>query len=367
MSDKKELRIEDIDKNLKVPTTTGKDDIIFYNVRYAPFEIYGLYSPETEGNFLRMPLEVSDAVSANLTSLNKNTAGGRVRFSTDSKYIAIKCVMPSPRHMPHMAFSGSAGFDLYRDTDAGSYFVGALMSPVNFNGGEFETIIELSGVGEMRNYTINFPTYSGFTELYIGLQKSASVAAGAKYAYDKPVLYYGSSITQGGCASRPGTCYEAIISRKLNIDHINLGFSGNGKGEQPVVDYIASLDPIIFVSDYDHNAPSAEYLEPTHWNLYETFRKAHPTTPYVMISKPDFVKPRDNTDEVKRRAVIHKNFMKGIENGDKNLYFIDGESFFAGYCDGGDCTVDGCHPTDLGFYFMAERIGATLKNILMKL
>ena len=85
-----------------------------------------------------------------------------------------------------------------------------------------------------------------------------------------------------------------------------------------------------------------------------------------MISKPDFAKPRDNTDEVKRRGAIHKNFMKGIENGDKNLYFIDGESFFAGYGDGADCTVDGCHPTDLGFYFMAERIGFTIKNILMK-
>ena len=367
MSDKKELRIEDIDKNLKVPTTTGKDDIAFYNVRRAPFEIYGLHSPEAEGNFLRMPLEVSEAVSANLTALNKNTAGGRVRFSTDSKYIAIKCVMPSPRHMPHMAFSGSTGFDLYRDTDAGSYFCGAFIPSSDFKGGEWESIVEFRE-GGMHDYTINFPTYSGFTELYIGLEERAKVGGGAKYAYDKPVLYYGSSITQGGCSSRPGTCYEAIISRKLNVDHINLGFSGNGKGEQPVVDYIASLDPIIFVCDYDHNAPNAEYLEPTHLNLYETFRKAHPTTPYVMISKPDFAKRHlYNGEEIDRRNAIYRNYIKGIEAGDKNLYFIDGESFFAGYADGGDCTVDGCHPTDLGFYFMAERIAFTIKNILMKM
>jgi hypothetical protein len=198
-------------------------------------------------------------------------------------------------------------------------------------------------------------TYSGFTELYIGLQETAKVGGGAKYAYDKPIVYYGSSITQGGCASRPGTCYEAIISRKLNVDHINLGFSGAGKGEKAIVDYMASLDPLIFVCDYDHNAPNIEHLEPTHLNLYETFRASHPTTPYVMVTKPDFAKPRDTTDEAKRRAVIHKNFMKGIEKGDKNLYFIDGESFFAGYADGGDCTVDGCHPTDLGFFSMAKR------------
>ena len=366
MSDKKELKLEEIDKRLKMPTKIGKDDVVFYDIRRAPFEIYGLYSPQTEGDFLRMPREVAEATSQGVASLNKRTAGGRVRFSTDSKYVAIKCVMPSPSHMYHMAFSGSAGFDIYRDTDAGSYFCGCLPSAVDFNGGEFETVLELHGEG-MRNYTINFPTYSGFTELYIGLSESAKVGGGAKYAYDKPIVYYGSSITQGGCSSRPGTCYEAIISRKLNVDHINLGFSGAGKGEKAIVDYMASLDPLIFVCDYDHNAPNIEHLEPTHLNLYETFRKAHPDTPYVMVTKPDFAKPRDNTDESLRRAVIHKNFMKGIENGDKNLYFIDGESFFAGYADGADCTVDGCHPTDLGFYFMAERIGFTLKNILMKI
>ena len=366
MADKKELRIEEIDNRLKMPTKIGKDDVVFYDIRKAPFEIYGLYSPETEGDFLRMPRAVAEATSAGVESLNKRTAGGRVRFSTDSKYVAIKCSMPSPSHMYHMAFSGSSGFDIYRDTEDGSYFCGCLPSSVEFKGGEFETVVELHGEG-MRSYTINFPTYSGCTALYIGLQESAKVEGGAKYAYDKPVFYYGSSITQGGCSSRPGTSYQCIISRKLNLDFVNFGFSGSGKAEDAIVDYMVTLDPLIFVCDYDHNAPNAEYLESTHLKLYEKFRAAHPETPYVMISKPDFAKPRDNTDEIKRRGAIHKNFMKGIEKGDKNLYFIDGESFFAGYGDGADCTVDGCHPTDLGFYFMAERIGFTIKQILMKM
>ena len=379
MSDKKELRIDDVDKNLKLPTKLDKDDIVFYNARQKPFEIYGLCSPEAEGAFLRMPKEVGEAVSENLELLNKSTAGGRVRFSTDSKYVAIKVKMPRPRVMNHMPATGSAGFDVYCDTDSGSYFCGILSPSFNIRGqsfetsidfekgGEFETILNLHGEG-VKNYTINFPTYSGFEELYIGLQESAFVGGGAKYAYDKPVLYYGSSITQGGCSSRPGTCYEAIISRKLNVDHVNLGFSGSGKGEPAMVEYISTLDPLIFVCDYDHNAPNAEHLESTHWNLYESFRAAHPTTPYVMITKPDFTKGhRLSTDEMKRRAVIHGNFMKGIEKGDKNLHFIDGESFFSGYADGADCTVDGCHPTDLGFFLMAERIGATIKNILMKM
>ena len=368
MSEKKELKLEEIDENLKLPTTIGKEDIVFYNVRRDPLKIYGLYSPKTEGPFLRLPADVAEATSPGVESLNKNTAGGRVRFSTDSKYIAIKCVMASPRHMVHMPMSGSTGFDIYRDTDSGSYFVGGFIPSATFNGGEFESIVELYDCDGVRSYTINFPTYSGFEELYIGLEESAFVGSGASYAYDKPIVYYGSSITQGGCSSRPGTCYEAIISRKLNVDHVNLGFSGSGKGEPAMIEYISTLDPLIFVCDYDHNAPNAEHLESTHWNLYESFRAAHPTTPYVMITKPDFTKGhRLSTDEMKRRAVIHGNFMKGIEKGDKNLHFIDGESFFSGYADGADCTVDGCHPTDLGFFLMAERIGATIKNILMKM
>ncbi len=361
----KELRIEDIDENLKLPTKLNENDIVFYNVRRKPFEIYGLHSPETEGNFLRMPHEVAEAVGMNLVYLNRSTAGGRVRFSTDSKYVAIKVNMPSPRIMNHMPATGSAGFDIYRDTDCGSYFCGILAPSADFKGGEFETIVYLSGEG-VRNYTINFPTYSGFTELYIGLQENAYVGGGAKYAYDKPILYYGSSITQGGCSARPGTTYQSRITRRFNVDHINLGFSGNGKGEDPVIDYMASLDPLIFVCDYDYNSPNCEHLTETHLKMYKTFREAHPDTPYVMISKPDFVKPYPTFDAVNRRAVIHKNFMNGIENGDTNLYFIDGESFFAGFADGADCTVDGAHPTDLGFYLMAERIGFTIQQILTK-
>ena len=378
MADIKEIKIEDVDKNLKLPTKLDKDDIVFYDIRKAPFEIYGLHEPEVNGSFLRMPPEVPAAVSDNLSLLNQSTAGGRVRFSTDSKYVAIKVSMPRPRVMNHMPVTGSVGFDVYCDTDAGSYFCGILAPSFNIrgqsfetsidfeNGGKFETILTLHGEG-VKNYTINFPTYSGFTELYIGLEETAYVGGGAKYAYDKPILYYGSSITQGGCSSRPGTTYQSIISRRFNVDHINLGFSGNGKGEDPVIEHIASLDPLIFVCDYDYNAPTPEYLEPTHLKLYETFRAAHPDTPYVMVSKPDWGKTFWDIGGISRRAVIHKNFMKGIEKGDKNLYFIDGESIFSGFGELADCTVDGCHPTDLGFYFMAERIGTTIKNILMKM
>jgi lysophospholipase L1-like esterase len=192
------------------------------------------------------------------------------------------------------------------------------------------------------------------------LQQDATVAAGLAYAYEKPIVYYGSSITQGGCASRPGLSYQNIISRRLNVDHINLGFSGNGKAEDAIVNYMATLDPLIFVSDYDHNTDSFEHLEITHRNLYRTVRAAHPDLPYVMISRPDFL----YTDCPMRRKIIHDHYMEGIEAGDRNLYFIDGESFFGSEYDRGDCTVDGCHPNDRGFALMADRIEGTIRTIL---
>ena len=372
MAEIKEIKIEDVDKNLKLPTKLDKDDIVFYDIRKAPFEIYGLCDPEKEGPFLRMPPEVPAAVNENLTILNQSTAGGRVRFSTDSKYIAIKVSMPRPRVMNHMPVTGSVGFDVYCDTDAGSYFCGILAPSFNIrgesfetsidfkNGGKFETILTLHGEG-VKNYTINFPTYSGFTELYIGLQETAYVGGGARYAYDKPILYYGSSITQGGCSSRPGTTYQSIISRRFNVDHVNLGFSGNGKGEDPVIEHIASLDPLIFVCDYDYNAPSVEHLKNTHEKLYRKIREKNPTVPYIMLSRPSAGAASYETICL-RREIVFETFMKARKEGDKNVFYIDGESIFRGR-DADAATVDDCHPNDYGFILMADAIEAEILRI----
>ena len=174
-----------------------------------------------------------------------------------------------------------------------------------------------------------------------------------KYKDIPPIVYYGSSITQGACACRPGNIYENIICRQLGIDYINLGFSGNGKAEDTIVDYMCTLPMSIFVSDYDHNAPNAEYLRNTHLKMYQKIRAAHPDIPYIMLSKPDFLS--NPSDAINRRDVIIDSFRRARETGDKNVYLIDGESIFRGpYAQ--LCTVDGCHPTDMGFALMADAV-----------
>jgi hypothetical protein len=205
----------------------------------------------------------------------------------------------------------------------------------------------------MHDITINFPLYNDIDNLYIGLQESAEVKSGAKYKYEKPVVYYGSSITQGACASRPGTSYQAIISRKLDCNYINLGFSGNARGEEIMARYISSLDMSVFVMDYDHNASSLEHLEKTHQPFFRIIRESNSELPVIFVTKPDFdSNPSENT---KRRDIVYRTYMEALRAGDGNVYFVDGESLY-GTTDRDSCSVDGCHPNDLGFMRMAEVI-----------
>jgi lysophospholipase L1-like esterase len=214
----------------------------------------------------------------------------------------------------------------------------------------------------MRYYTINFPLYSPVSALEIGIDEGAALGEGAKYRNTPPIIYYGSSITQGACASRPGIAYQSIICRHNEIDFVNLGFSGNAKGEQAMADYIASREMTAFVCDYDHNAPTAEHLEATHYNFYKTIREAHPKLPIIFVSKPDFDNGYDAS--VARRRVIENTYFQalGVE-GDKNVFYIDGQGLYRGYYKE-ECSTDGSHPNDIGMMKMAESIGQLLERVL---
>ena len=351
------MDISKIDKNFKIETNIGKDDVAFLNVKNDPFDLYGFCGGE-EKRFQRLPDEIGKNVSDGVARLYLNTSGGRVRFCTDSSYVAIKAVIPSVCRFPHMPLSGTSGFDLYLEDPVigSSIFVKSFIPPVNVQD-SFEGVVNFDG-RKMRWFTLNFPTYNSVSELYVGVQRDASVGHGRAYLDLDPVVYYGSSITQGGCSARPGNAYQAIVSRNLNLDFVNLGFSGCGKGEELIVDYMASMKMSAFVSDYDHNAPNAEHLLATHKRLYERVRAKHPNIPYIMLSKPDF--GYHNPDTLKRRDIIWDTYRFARESGDTNVYFIDGESLFRGATHS-LCTVDGCHPTDVGFSLMAEAVEHELR------
>ena len=361
------IDISEIDSRMKSECTIDRNDIEYYDVREDPFELYGFYDPKGQSVFRRLPEDVSKATSHGVDSLSKCTAGGRVRFSTDSDCVVIRAKEPRIHRMHHATLQMSAGFDLYIDNpDSGeSVFYDVFKPPYNMTD-NFTYMVKFESK-KMRYITINYPLYGEVSELYIGLCRGACLGNGARYRNKKPAVFYGSSITQGGCASRSGTSYTAIISRRLNIDYLNLGFSGSGKAEDAIVDYMADLKMSVFISDYDHNAPNTEHLRSTNYKMYEKIRTKHPDIPYVMISRPDFSKNESKvTDSILRRQIIIEDFYRAyIENGDKNVYFIDGEGFFNS--EYADCaTVDDTHPADYGMVCMADTIGNVLKKLDIK-
>ena len=313
-----------------------------------------------------MPSDVAANVSKNVDALHLCTAGGRVRFATDSPYIAIKAIMPKICHFSHMPLTGSSGFDLYVDSPDGteSIYARTFVPPYRMEDG-YESKINFTDKG-MHYITINMPLYNEVSELYIGVADGSVVKEGAPYRDFAPIVYYGSSITQGGCASRPGNAYQAMVTRALNIDHVNLGFSSGAHGEENMMRYMAGLDMSAFVSDFDHNATNKE-LADTHKKLYDVIRETYPDIPYIMLSRPDFhrILPawggRDQSTQ--RRHVILDTYHYAVDKGDENVYFIDGESLFRGQFED-CCTVDGCHPNDLGFSYMADAVTCVLKRCL---
>ena len=352
------MNIETIDKNFITPAEITEPDLIWLDAKKAPFTLYGVFYDEQEQCYLRLDKAVADATSKGVSGLNYRTAGGRIRFRTNSSFIGIKAEMKNQGPMKHMPRTGQSGFDLYRKTETqpDTFYHMFVPSDVNLKEGYASPKVT---DGIMAEYTINFPLYDQVSELYIALKKDAIIEPAAPYRFEEPIVYYGSSITQGGCASRPGNAYQAIIGRKLNMDHVNLGFSGNGKAEEVMVNYIAGLKMKAFVCDYDHNAPNIEYLKATHLPLYRAVRKAQPDLPIVFVSSPDsLLKPQ----WLERMEVVRATYETALAEGDRNVYFVPGNTLFEGE-DWDACTVDGCHPNDLGFQRMATRIGAVLKEL----
>lgn len=353
-----EMDISKIDKNFKVETTLKETDICFYSVREEPFRVYGLL--DEGGKFRRIPADVAASVNVGVNDRHANAAGGRVRFVTDSPYIAIKVKLEHITRMSHFTLCGSAGFDLYSKDEGGYVYRETFIPPYAMQDG-YESIKYPAGGGVERAYQINLPLYTDVVEMYVGIKEGSTLRAAEGYLNSLPVVFLGSSITQGGCASRPGNSYEEMLSRRLNMDYINLGFSGSCRAEDEMMDYIASLKMSAFVYDYDYNTKSPEHLAETHEHGFLKIRAAHPELPIILMSAPAY-KPLGVM--AKRREIVKMTYDNAIARGDKNVYYIDGDTLMALCKDGG--TVDNVHPNDLGFTSMAAALYEVMKDIKLK-
>ena len=349
------IDITKIDPNFSAPDADFENTTT-YNAMSEPFEIKGVYFDGEK--FVRMPREIAKDVNESVAVLYSNTSGGRIRFRTDSVKITLTVLLPSICNFAHMPKSGTSSFDLYANGDYRGFF-NCDYKLREDESGLYESSATLSlKTSEMKDIIINFPLYNDVSAVYISLDKDCRIEAPKPEKYETPVVFYGSSITQGGCASHAGNAYPNIISRRLGTNFINLGFSAGCFAEEKIMKYLSGLDMSVFVYDHDHNAQSYEILEKTHEAGYKKFREGNPSVPIIMITSADI-----STNREKRINIIRTTYENALKSGDKNVYFIHGDDIYAPV--GKEyCTVDKCHPNDLGFFCMANAIETVIREII---
>ena len=346
-----------------VDAKVDADNVVWKNALTAPFSLHGVYFDEESKSYRRMPLAVAKTVNPGVAGLSSNTSGGRIRFRSDSPYVAIRAILPPPALMNHMPLSGSAGFALYANGSyAGKYTPKAEEAIAAREKGSlaFAGIVRRP-FGVMYDYELYFPLYGGVRELHIGLCEGCTLLPPTPYKHKKPLVFYGSSITQGACASRPGNDYISILSRKLDIDVINLGFSGNGNAEQTMLAYLCGIDAGGYVFDYNYYLDLPDRVLPPHYDIYRTLRDAHPDVPILMMDKPASGVFSQRAYEI-RNAMIKATYERALSEGDRLVGYMDSKVMMGD--DPAACFVDCDHPNDLGFYRMAEAMYPYLKRLL---
>ncbi|CAN7423371.1 SGNH/GDSL hydrolase family protein [Paenibacillus sp. LjRoot56] len=355
--------IEKLDSSMKLDVDTNSD-WEWYSPRNEPFRITGLPWLEQDGVYRRLPLEPSHPIRSEVDRLANYTAGVQIRFQTDSPKLSVRVVLADRATMYQMPATGQCGVDCYVGATGAQLYINTTRFDQSKN--EYESILFESIPWEMRDITLNLPLYQGVKEIWIGLDPSSSVAGFPGFATNKKVLIYGTSITHGACASRPGMAYPNILSRKFPIEIVNLGFSGNAQGEPELAHLISQIDePALLVLDYEANTPSTERLQESLPEFIRIYRSRHPEVPILVLSQIRLAKEAFDETMLRRREERKQLQMAIVERlqqeGDANLHFCDGAELLG--ADYQECTTDGIHPSDLGYFRIAE----TLSPILGKL
>ena len=309
-------------------------------------KVYGLMP-----DFNRMPLDVAKTVSDSVYEICQSPTGGRIKFKTDSRKIRLQV---------ELQYSNlNSGSDVWSD----GIYCGKIVPPseeCTSYGGELE-IKANPNSGKMRTVTIFMPRTAPVKRITVSLDEGSAVEAAEPYNIEKPIVYYGSSITMGAPSTSPSKAYTALVSEMMGANHINLGFGGSAKGEREMACYIASLEMSAFVMDYEHNADTIEDLKKTHKPFFDIIRAAHPTLPILLISRPDT--DREFVRSCMGRRVVMDTFHAALDAGDRYVDYIDGFYLWGNY-DRESCTSDGCHPSEMGFERMANVVYPRLKALV---
>jgi lysophospholipase L1-like esterase len=345
-----------------------KDAVIIPTVFYdaSKFEIIGQL-PNTE-TYSRLPKSTEKMVRQPVWQLSKNSAGISVRFSSNSSKIKIRWTLNSNVNISHMTPISSKGFDLYAYVDNKWQFVG-IAKPSGTIQNEATVIIGMEA--NNREYLLNLPLYDGVSSIEIGIDKETSISKPIQKIIDKsyPIVFYGTSITQGASASRPGLTYPALLQRYFNKEVINLGFSGNGKFEKEIAVYIMTANPSVIILDCTPNSP-ADTIRKNLPELIDFIRSVNDTTPIFLVESImrdfAFFKKGDKTtfgtlnfinDQNKALKQVYKEKTKK----EKNIYYVSSENLIG---KDHESTIDGTHFNDLGHYRAYELLRQEIEKII---
>ena len=341
------------------------DGIVWFDAQEKPFNLVGFEWIEQDSVYRRLPINPDWEITKHVDGLSNHTAGGQVRFSTNSKKILVKLELAGRSNMYHMPATGQSGFDLYvRDYGVQRYIRTTRFAHDSVN---YQYELYKSDESKFHNFTLNFPLYNGVKSLQIGIEQGSILQAPPAFSFNGKIVIYGTSITQGGCVTRPGMAYSNILSRKLDAQFINLGFSGNGKGEPALANLINQITDVSFIIlDYEANAGKTikNSLDP----FIEILREKHPETPILIMSKikyASYYKGSPNNKLYYELRDFQQNLVdERVAAGDENIYFLDGSKVLGD--DYYECAVDGVHPSDLGSDRIANALLTKIQDILSK-
>jgi len=348
------------------PTTARKSDgMCWYNV--AALGVEGRGWDDTEVFYDRLPARAKAGVRPPVWSLSRNLAGMCLRFVTDATAIHTRWALRSRNlAMPHMPATGVSGVDLYvKGSDARWNWL-SVGRPQQF---PTNTVRLVGGLTDgKREYRLYLPLYNGVTSVELGLPEKASLWQANAYPPKrrKPIVFYGTSITHGACASRPGMAHPAILGRWLDHPVINLGFSGNGTMDLPVAELLAELDPSVYVIDCLPNMNGKQVRERAEL-FVALLRKQRPDTPILLVEDRTYSNsaflPSLRSRHAYSRAELRKAYFRMKEKGVKDLHYLPGSHLLGDSIDN-EATVDNSHPTDLGFMRQAEAFRQVLQPLL---
>lgn len=359
-------RIEKLDKNFAAGPVG--DDLVWRDAFDRRMALRGLGWPRENRrarNFRRLPDRAEKGLSQGVRVLSHCPAGVFLSFFSDATELAVRITYEDVTPMNHMPATGMSGAELYiRD--------GLAWLPAGTARPSGDTLVMTMPLWRAsascpREFRLYLPLYKKVLSVEVGFSRGSDVKPAPAPQGNRPLFFYGTSITQGGCASTTGSDYVSMVGRLMDAEVINFGFSGNGRGEPEVARLIREVDAGMFVLDFLSNADE-HTLPQVLTEFIRLLREKHPATPIAILPKPAFNATLWDeavfaTHESKRNTAMRV-YLAGRDAGDRNLHLLDGEGLLPVGLSG--AFVDGVHPTSLGFSIMAERLVPQLRGILLR-